>query len=283
MKEFFKSKGFKVLLAVLVVLLAFMIRAASSGGLATITSSFLGAIVEPFQKVTSSISAGVSGFFGNILHAGDLADENQQLKEELAQMREQLVDFETYRLENEELKKFLNIKEENPDMDLEPALVIGRSPSDRFYSFTIDKGSQSGIALRDPVITSEGLVGVVTSLSTTSATVTTILDPALNVGAITVQSQDVGTVSGNGDLVGDGYCGMSHLSRSSQAKEGDMVQTSGLGGLFPKGLLIGEIVSISPEDQGTTLYATIRPYVDVTSVRNVMVIKSFNGQQELQE
>ncbi len=283
MKEFFKSRGFKVLLAVLVVLLAFMIRAASSGGLATITSSFLGAIVEPFQKVTASISAGVSSFFGNILHAGDLADENQQLRDELAQLREQLADFETYRLENEELKKFLNIKEENPDLDLESALVIGRSPNDRFYSFTIDKGSNSGIALRDPVITSEGLVGVVTELSPTSATVSTILDPALNVGAIVVQTQDVGTVSGNGDLVGDGNCGMSHLPRSSQAKAGDMVQTSGLGGLFPKGLLIGEIVSLEPEDQGTTQYAVIKPYVDVTSVRNVMVIKSFSGQQELQQ
>lgn len=96
-----------------------------------------------------------------MFRSGEILEENERLKEENRRLTQRQLEFDKYKLENEQLKEYLDIKEKNPDFDFETAFVIGRDPNDRFYAFTIDKGSLDGISLHDPVITEDGLVGMV--------------------------------------------------------------------------------------------------------------------------
>lgn len=193
-------------------------------------------------------------------------------------MREQLVELEQYRAENQQYRQFLDIKQDNPDFVFESAMVIGRDPSDFFYSFTIDKGSADGISLYDPVITPDGLVGRISEVSISNSKVVTILNPGIDVGAFDTRTRDTGVIAGDLPLAEQGMCKMLYLPRGSSAAAGDIITTSGIGGVFPKGLIIGTIDDVQTEAHGISLYAKIKPTADIPMVQDVFVITSFKGQ-----
>ena len=282
MEGFFKSTQFKVLAALAIMCGAFLFRAIYTGGFSPLVAQLAGAITTPIQSVSADISASVGEFFGQLINARKIALENEALKEKLREQNQQLIELETYKQQNEQYRAFLGLKEENPDFDFEAASVIGRDHNDRFGSFVIDKGSYHGVKPRDPVISADGLVGIVSEVGLTQAKVITILDVALNVGAVDIRTRDTGIVTGSVELAFDGLCRMNYLLRESGAAVGDLVVTSGSdsGGLFPKGLVIGNVVEVLPESSGLSLYATIRPAADIAGVKDVFVIKSFLGQGE---
>lgn len=278
MQDFFKSWRFKILAAVCIVLIAFMLRAAYTGGLGTIVSNTVGFITTPLQKVSSSISDVATGFFETYLRAGAIKEENTQLKEELRALKKQMVDYEELKQKNEQYKEFLDIKERNPDFEFQPASVIGRDPNARFYSFTIDSGELDGVALYDPVITADGLVGIVYETSANFSKVRTVLDVATDVGVYNPKTMSTGVVTGDIDLAKDGECRMTYVSRESKIAEGDLIVTSGISGIFPKEIAVGTVKSIHPEGHGMSLYCVIEPAADIKDVKDVFVIKSFSGQ-----
>ena len=283
MGDFFKSIRFKILVAVLAFLLAFMLRAAYTGGLAPMTSQILGILTNPLQKASASVSASFSGLFDRMFRSGEILEENERLKEENRRLTQRQLEFDKYKLENEQLKEYLDIKEKNPDFDFETAFVIGRDPNDRFYAFTIDKGSLDGISLHDPVITEDGLVGLVVEVGPTYAKVATILDVMLEISSYDSRTKDIGITTGRIDLAEEGLCQLTLLQRESGASAGDIVITSNVGGLYPKDLVIGTIREVRTESHGISLYAVIEPAVDVRTVKDVLVITSFEGQASAAE
>ena len=278
MNDFFKSARFKILIAVLIVLVAFMLRAAYMGGLGTMASYALGLVTTPLQQLSSGISNTVSDAFDPLLRANEYKEENEALRTELRTLRQQLVDYEKIKQENEQYRQYLEMKEENQDFQFELAAVIGRSPDARFYSFTVDKGTVDGVALRDPVITADGLVGYISEVGPTYATVITILDPTLHVGASDARTRDTGIVIGTVTLSQEGKCKLSYIDRESAVARGDIIVTSGVGGVFPKGLMIGTVEEVQVESHGMSLYAVIEPVVDVPAVKDVIIITEFEGQ-----
>ena len=283
MGDFFKSIRFKILVAVLAFLLAFMLRAAYTGGLAPMTSQILGILTNPLQKASASVSASFSGLFDRMFRSGEILEENERLKEENRRLTQRQLEFDKYKLENEQLKEYLDIKEKNPDFYFETAFVIGRDPNDRFYAFTIDKGSLDGISLHDPVITEDGLVGMVVEVGPTYAKVATILDVMLEISSYDSRTKDIGITTGRIDLAEEGLCQLTLLQRESGASAGDIVITSNVGGLYPKDLVIGTIREVRTESHGISLYAVIEPAVDVRTVKDVLVITSFEGQASAAE
>lgn len=281
MEEFFKSTKFKILAAVFVVLFSFMIRAAYTGGAAPLTSQVVSIVTSPFRSVAAKISDSATRVFHKYIEADQVLEENEQLKERIRILNQQLVDYEKYKQENEQLREYLELKEEHPDYVFEYASVIGRGSSERFYSFTIDKGSLAGIKQRDPVITADGLVGMVTEVGLNYAKVLTVYDIALDIGAYNVSTGDIGIVSGKVELALEGYCQFSLVDRSSTMAEGNLVYTSGYGGIYPKGIAIGEVIGTEIENHGMSLYAVIKPIVDIENVKSVQVITSFSGQGEM--
>lgn len=265
-------------MAISVVLFALLLRATLTQGVSTVASGIVGTLLTPIQKVTSGISDSVSGFLGQFLRASQIAQENQALREENRQLLEQMADYEKYKAENESLRRDLGVKEQNPDQEFVKASVISRDPANNFYSFKIDKGSLDGVSVMDPVITPDGLVGRVTEVGPVFSKVLTILDVKLSVGVYDVRTQDVATLSGNISLAKDGLCRMSLLPRESGIAKGDIIQTTGTSGLFPKDIIIGRVVEVGYEPHGTTLYAVVQPTTDIKNVKDVLVVTSFRGQ-----
>lgn len=278
MKEFFHSWVFKLLLALCIVMFAFLLRATMTMGASTVVEQVVGTITAPVQSLTSGLSGSLTGFLDRFLRASEISQENEQLREENRKLIEQMVDYENYKHENESLKEQLGIQEENPQWETMTASVIGRDPSDQFYSFTIDKGTLDGVSYQDPVITADGLVGIVSEVGPVFAKVTTILDVRLNVACQDVRTQDVATISGDIEMAQQGRCKMSLIPRESGIAKGDIIQTAGTSGLYPQGIVVGRVNDVGFEPQGTMMYAVIEPANDIKSIKDVVIITSFKGQ-----
>ncbi len=278
MKEFFHNWVFKVLLALCIVMFAFLLRATMTMGASTVVEQIVGTITAPVQSLTSGLSGSITGFLDQFLRASEISQENEQLREENRKLIEQMVDYENYKHENESLKEQLGIQEENPQWETMTASVIGRDPSDQFYSFTIDKGTLDGVSYQDPVITADGLVGIVSEVGPVFAKVTTILDVRLNVACQDVRTQDVATISGDIEMAQQGKCKMSLIRRESGIAKGDIVQTAGTSGLYPQGIVVGRVSDVGFEPQGTMMYAVVEPANDIKSIKDVVIITSFKGQ-----
>lgn len=278
MKEFFHNWVFKLLLALCIVMFAFLLRATMTMGASTVVEQVVGTITAPVQSLTSGLSGSLTGFLDRFLRASEISQENEQLREENRKLIEQMVDYENYKHENESLKEQLGIQEENPQWETMTASVIGRDPSDQFYSFTIDKGTLDGVSYQDPVITADGLVGIVSEVGPVFAKVTTILDVRLNVACQDVRTQDVATISGDIEMAQQGRCKMSLIPRESGIAKGDIIQTAGTSGLYPQGIVVGRVSDVGFEPQGTMMYAVIEPSNDIKSIKDVVIITSFKGQ-----
>ena len=163
------------------------------------------------------------------------------------------------------------------------AAVISRDPAELFGGFTIDQGRLSGISVNDPVITSEGVVGWVSKVEATTSYVTTILSPDTNIGVISKEKRESGVVSSDLLLADQGLVRMSYLTDETKLEEGDIITTTGLAGIFPKDLIVGQVKSLEVSDGGVTRCALIEPYVDVKEVHDVFVITDFYGKGEISE
>lgn len=277
MQKFFKSWVFKALCALAIFAMALMIRATAAGNADIFLSQTFSVLSQPFLKLSTSVSGSVGGFLDRFARTEEVYLENEKLKEEVRELEEKLVDYENVKRENDQFREFLELKQNNPDYSFEPATVIGRDATNRFASFTIDKGSLNGIEVADPVITSDGLVGIVWEVGLTYSHIRTILDISVEVGVYNIYTRDSGIVSGDISLSGDSLCKLSYLPKNSGIAAGDLVVTSGIGGVFPKDLRVGTVRSVELDGNGLSLSAVIEPSADVANVSDVLVICSFSG------
>lgn len=278
MQKFFKSWGFKLLCALAVLAIAVMVRAAAVGDADVFISQTLSVISQPFLKLSTSVSESVNGFLDRFVRTEDVFLENEELRRQLREANDKLVEYENIKRENEQFREFLQLKENNPDYDFETATVIGRDSTSRFGSFTIDKGSVDGIEVADPVITSDGLVGIVWEVGLTYSHVRTVIDISVDVGVYSISTRDSGIVSGDITLSSEGLCKLRYLPKNSGISAGELIVTSGIGGVFPKNLVVGTVRSIELDSNGLSLSAAIEPAADIAGVTDVLVIKSFDGQ-----
>lgn len=280
MQKFFKSWGFKLLCALAVLAIAVMVRAAAVGDADVFISQTLSVISQPFLKLSTSVSESVNGFLDRFVRTEDVFLENEELRRQLREANDKLVEYENIKRENEQFREFLQLKENNPDYDFETATVIGRDSTSRFGSFTIDKGSVDGIEVADPVITSDGLVGIVWEVGLTYSHVRTVIDISVDVGVYSISTRDSGIVSGDITLSSEGLCKLRYLPKNSGISAGELIVTSGIGGVFPKNLVVGTVRSIELDSNGLSLSAAIEPAADIAGVTDVLVIKSFDGQSD---
>ncbi|MEG1887399.1 MAG: rod shape-determining protein MreC [Oscillospiraceae bacterium] len=277
MRFFFRSRKFKVIAVITALLISFTIVAKLLGGSAAPTASVIGAIVAPIQHFAAWVSDGFNDLGNRLGDNQDLMQEIEGLKEENNKLTNDLINYNEVIKENEFYKQFLEIKEKNKDFLMESATRISRDPTDPYLGFTINRGLLDGIAVGDPVITSDGLVGFIGETAPSYSKVITILNGDINIGAMDSRTSDSGAVSGNFTLAKQGRCKFYNLPRTSAVTIGNRVLTSG-GGLFPKGLLIGTVLDIKPEEINTSIYAIIEPAANIAEVKDVMVLTYFSGQ-----
>lgn len=235
---------------------------------------------KPLQQTAVSIN-NESGDSGKT--RDELLAENSELQEEVNDLVSQVINYDDLKKENEILRKYYGIKDDNPDYEIAVANVIRRDPNDDFYGFTIDKGSRDSVSVNDPVITDNGLVGWISEVSVTTSKVTTLLSPEAKVGAMDQKSRDSGIATGSVALCDDGLLELSVISADNKIKSGDIVITTGVGGVYPPDIVIGKVTGLDYDEYDTTPYAIIKPYEDLKSVADVVVITSFEGQGVVEE
>ena len=213
----------------------------------------------------------------------ELLSENEKLKQENAELRKQLSDYYDIKEENEKLWNYYDLKKENPSYKILPASVIMRDANDDFYSFTLNIGTSSGVEVNNPVITENGLVGWVCRADLTTCRVKTILSPETKAGAIDKQSGDSGIVSGSAVLCDQNLTSLTKIAEDNKIKEGDMVVTSGIGGIYPGDLIIGKVKEIRFDSYDISRYAVIEPYEDIKTITDAAVITDFDTKGEVKD
>lgn len=280
MRLFLRSRRFKIAATVISVVLVVSIIIRIAGGIIAPGASVLGTIAAPFEQFASSVTRFFNDFNTRVNKSDELVRENEELQNEINRLTQELLDYENALQENEFYEDYLEIKEQHQDFKFEPALLTAYDADNEFYSFNINKGSLSGVAAYDPVISSQGLIGYVSQVAPSYAKVTTILSPTISVGGYDNRTGDAGILSGHLSLAGKKLTQLSKLSRSCSVAIGDYVVTSG-GGVFPQGLLIGTVSALDASDTNNYLYATISPAVDFENISECMVITNFAGQGAL--
>lgn len=278
MNKFFKTVQFKVFIFVLCALLSGTVIAIATTDSVSPAARVVGFVLSPVQKLTSAISQRFNWFSSSFAGAGALQDENERLRQQIEQYQNQVADYNDIKRKLSSYEVMLGVKEENLDFALEPANVIGSDPADAFSSLIIDKGSSHGVSVNDPVIFGSYLVGVVHKVNQSYSVVQTILNPAVNVSAIESKSRETAYVTTDTAKAMAGNCVLNGINRDSQISPGGIVLTSGIGGIYPKGLIIGTVTQVSQSEYDISSYAVIKPGAKFGEIEDVFVITSFNGQ-----
>lgn len=280
MIRFLKSTAFKIFAVIAAALLAGSVFAVLSRSGSSPLTSAVSFVFGPLSRLSSSVAAEFSKIPVSFKSSSTLAKQVTELEEQVDSLRQQLVDYEQLRYKNEFYQQFLGIKEEHSDYVFAEAAVIGRDAANSLGSFTLNKGSLNDIRVNDPVICGEYLVGVVASVTPTQCTVNTILNPKVNVSAYEVRTRDLGFVTSTVALASEGHCHMPGLSSSTAVTAGGIVCTSGVGGIFPRDLIIGSIVDVVDGTVDISASAIIEPGIDLSEITDVFIITSFDGQAE---
>ncbi|MBQ9849179.1 MAG: rod shape-determining protein MreC [Clostridia bacterium] len=278
MIRFFKSTAFKIFAVIAAALTAGSIFAlATRSGSSPLTSA-VSFVFSPITRLSSYVAAEFENLPISFRSSSALAARVEELEKQVDSLTEQLVDYEQAKNKNKFYQEFLGLKEEHSDYQFAEAAVIGRDAADSLGNFTLNKGSLSGISVNDPVVYGEYLVGVVESVAPNQCTVSTILNPKVNVSAYEVRTRDLGFVNSSVELAREGYCFMPGLSSSTAVTAGGIVCTSGVGGIFPRDLIIGTIVDVVDGTVDISASAIIQPSVDFSEITDVLIITAFDGQ-----
>ncbi len=201
--------------------------------------------------------------------ARELKRENARLAAEVSELRSRLVEMEeNYR----EATGERNLRGKYPDLSRRgrAARVVSAGRGGWLSYLVVDAGSKNGVKVKDVALAVEGVVGQVYAVSGDSARVLPITDRTSRVAALAKDSRETGILMGAG---GDG-CELRFLAPDAQVKPGELVLTSGKGGIFPKGLLLGAVVSIEPEPLGIGKRAIVRPAVRFHKLEQVLLIRA---------
>lgn len=267
------NKSLKPLIITLVILIA---AAVLSLGENSVIPSAVNAFTNGLFSVTASATASA-----DTASYDDLKTENEKLRKENAELRKQLADYYDVKQENAKLWKYYDLKKQNPSYKIQPAAVIMRDANDDFYSFTLDIGTSSGVSVNNPVITENGLVGWVYKADLTTCKVKTILSPDTKAGAVDKQSNDSGIISGSASLSDNNLTSLTKLEENNKIKQGDMIVTSGTGGIYPGNLIIGRVKEIKFNSYDASRYAVVEPYEDIRRITSAAVITDFDTKGEV--
>lgn len=277
MRNFLRSTSFKILLTVAVVLLAGAIAAAAlASGTSPLTSA-VGTVFSPLSDAAAYISDKFDNFKGGFISSRSYMDRVEELEEQVADYQSKLVDYEKLQKQVEAYEKFLGVKEKNPDFQFVAGTVIGRDAADVFGSFVLNCGSADGVAVGDPVISGEYLIGIVHETSPTSCTVLSVCDPKFSAAAYEIRTGEAGYTQTTTKLGVQGVLKLSGLERDTAVAEGGIVCTSGVGGVFPRGLIIGTVTTVQKEEGDISYYAEVKPEIEISEVQDAFVITDFEG------
>lgn len=262
-----RVRRYGILLAVLLVSLL-LLTVQSRGGGTGRAGELVAIAVTPVQSLLVHIHRGALGFWASYVDWKAVRRENAVLRSENEQLRVQALQTGDTREENARLRRLLVLRDRLP-LATVAGEVIGREAGGWVRSLTVNRGRGDGIAQQTPVIVPDGLVGRVVQVHRGAAVIQLLNDPASTVGAVVQRTRTAGLAEGDAG----GAVRFKFMARDgASVAPGDLVVTSGLGALFPKGLPVGRVVRI--EDKGSALFhfAVLAPAVDFSRVEEVLLV-----------
>ena len=265
-----KKNGIIGIITTIVVLILLVI-------LTNTENSNLSYIENMADKLVNPIQNGLT-FFKNKIHSNntfftninDLQNENEELKNKNSELEEKLREFESVKAENRTLKEYMKLTEKYADYKTVGADVINRDISNYSKTIVINAGKKSGIKENMTVIASEGLVGFVISATDNTAKVQTIVDSSSNTSSIISSSRE--SVVCKGMLEGKNELQAVYIPTEAQIANGDTIETSGLGGIYPKGIFIGKVNKVINGSNINDRYAIVDTGVNFNKLETVLVI-----------
>ena len=247
MSSFFKRKG--VIAAAIITAVVLVCAAIAHFGGTNPVSKVLRTVFSPFQNGFSYIVNKVTDTTDFIREMNGYKEENARLVGEINELQNSLENYSTV-----------------------AASVIAYSSNNWYDTIQISKGSLAGVAVGNAVITPDGVVGKVVETGPTWSIVSTILNPDNAMGVKVSRTSDVAVVEGDSELYSQNYCKMTFIDKGSNLIIGDILETSGSGGIYPAGLSVGVIREINSDAMGNLNYATVEPLVDFNKLYEVLVI-----------
>jgi rod shape-determining protein MreC len=224
-------------------------------------------LTHPIQEAVTNTVEGAFYFFDNYVNLMDTKGNNKKLKKQLSSITQEVRQLREVQLENERLRALLNFKQRVSPFMI-PAQVISKDISNEFETVRINKGSADNIKKDMAVVTPQGIVGRIVKVTGNYSTVLTLIDPASRIDGIIQRSRARGVISG----VSGGNGVMQYVRRTDDVKEGDDVISSGLAGIFPKGLYIGKVYKVIKKPYGISQYIEIKPAAHFSKLEEVFVV-----------
>jgi len=273
MRELFKSKIFILLLVVFVVLA--IIAVATYGNRASVSwiEDAVNTVAQPFQRFSVRASNAIIEFFERLFKTTDADKENEQLRVRLAQYETMENELSSLRNENERLKDLLNYADTLEGYAYVTVPIIGRSQGIWFSELTVSAGRNQGVAENMAVITGKGLVGRVSSVSANTCKIVSIIDATSDVSVMVERTRDYGFAKGNLEVSKDDTMELYYLPAGSDLVPGDAIVTSGIDGLFPKGIPVGSVLEVSrASGKQEETNALVKPTVDFLRLEEVIIL-----------
>lgn len=245
-----------------------------------IFSSGVGSALNPVQKgayfLVDKVRNGVDFF----LNFSNVKKENDELKAKNLDLQNKLIEYDNLKSENDRLRKMLDFKNQREDFNYVGAHIIGKMGGSILNGYIIDRGSNDNLAKDMIVISAEGLVGQVVEVNDNWSKVESLVNENIAVSAL-VQStkESTGIIKGFKDYENNLMAKLYFLPLNSKIKEGDIITTSGLGGLYPANIRIGEVVSVEEDKVKVNKSAVVKPYVDFNKLEELFVVvpKNYKG------
>ena len=265
MKDFLRHNG--ILILIIAVLL---------GLITALVSMFMGGTANPVANLAGLISTPVRNGINAVVNWTE-ERYNDAFERENAELRAQQRDAEAALRDNERLRNEMGLREKRRDFVYEDARVTGRSTSNWEDTLTLSKGENAGISAGDCVVDEYGnLVGIISKVGVNWSTLITVVDSDLEMGGLLARTDDAAILEGDFSLMGEGRLKLTYLPEGSELIAGDMVLTSGLGGEYPSGRVVGHIEEVLTDPTGMTRYAVVVPETDFNALKQVLVIKEFD-------
>ena len=229
-------------------------------------------LLVPLQGAVAGAIGGTLGTVATIRQARQLREQNLAYREEIDRLQAEMVGLRELELENQDLRNLLGLRQQAPPGEMVAVRVVGRDPLPFAQVLIVDGGSEQGVREDLPVLTWRGLVGRVVEAQPTSARVLLVTDANSSISG-RIQNPDsraTGVVRGRNDQ----WLLMQYLPQQEEVRSGDLVITSGLGGVFPAGLPIGKIAQVRRRDQDLFQEALVEPVAPLAHLERLYVLKS---------
>ena len=269
-----KKSGKKVVALIFVFISVFcIVFFAARGKFETpVTNKGVGLILSPFQNAASWIGDKFNFITTTVSDIMNVHEQNKMLMTQVEELKAKNLAANEFEAENQRLRALLNYKESATQFDLLAARVIGRDPTTWSSMIVINRGSTDGVANDMAVVTEMGLVGHVIEAGLNTSKVQLILDPRSSVGTLVQrpESRVAGIVEG--DINNPIMPKMINIPKNSDVIAGDMIVTSGFGGIYPKGIVIGRIKDVQNEESGLLKYGVVETTVNFQKLEDVAII-----------